>query len=524
MQMKLAVYDATLREGAQGAGAYFTVEEKLRIANLLDQLGISYVEGGNPSSNPKDMEFYARAPKLKTATLVAFGATCKHGMTPENDENVQALLRAETPAVALVGKSWDFQVRIVLGTTLEENLDMIYSTIAYFKAQGREVIFDAEHFFDGFKGNPSYSLKVMQAAKDAGTDWICMCDTNGGCFSHEVEQIVAQVRPGFEHLLGIHCHNDTGMAEANSIAAVRSGALMVQGTLNGWGERCGNADICTLLPNLQYKLGYSCIEERKLRDLTQVSRKFNRILNTQGNLHAPYVGTYAFAHKAGMHIDAVQKNTTSFEHIAPEAVGNKREFLLSEQAGRTAVLERVLKIAPGISRTSPELKRILDRLKQLENNGYQFELADASFELLVRREMQMYKPFFELKGFKVTVDQPSYDYRTASAWIDIGVGGEREISADLGDGPLDALNNAARRALERFYPSLKDVRLTDFKVNVLDSEKATGSTVRVVIESSDNDSTWTTVGVSKDIIYASWYALVDSLEYKLLKDEIKTDD
>ena len=522
--MKAILYDATLREGAQGPGASFTVEDKLKIVDMLDDLGVSYIEAGNPGSNPKDAAFFKRMEDhpLRQAKLAAFGATCRVGVAPEDDANIQALMSANTPVVTIFGKSWDFHVKEILKATPQENLDIIAITVRYFKDQGKEVVYDAEHFFDGYKRNPEYALKTLEAANGAGADWLCLCETNGGCFPHEVEAItnvVAARFPGAK--LGIHAHNDTGMAEANAVTAARCGALMVQVTIAGWGERCGNTDLFTLLPNLQLKLGYDCLPPEKLQSLVSFAHTFHELANLGVNPRAPYVGFNAFAHKAGMHIDAVAKNPTSFEHVPPDAIGAERAFLISEVAGRTAVLKKIQRIVPGVKKDSPDIKRIVQELKQLEYQGYQFEGADASFELMVLRTLGLHRPFFTLKGFKVIVNEPAAEGEVASAMVHILVDGVEEITAALGNGPVNALDRATRKALERFYPGLSSMVLSDYRVRVLDSKFATAAPVRVLIESSDLNQTWTTVGVSTDIIEASWHALVDSLEYKLFKDNVK---
>jgi 2-isopropylmalate synthase len=518
--MRPVIYDATLREGAQGAGASFTVEDKVRIVDMLDELGVAYIEAGNPGSNPKDAAFYERmrSHPLRQAKLVAFGATCRVGVRPEDDANIQALMSAQTPVVCIFGKSWDFHVTEILKATLEENLTIIKETVEYFKAQGKEVVYDAEHFYDGYKNNPEYALRTLQAAHDGGADWLCLCETNGGCFPMDVEKITRTVVERFGNNVGIHSHNDTGMAEANAVVAVHAGATMVQVTIAGWGERCGNTDLFTLLPNLQLKMGHQCVPPENLQTLVDFAHSFHELANMGVNPRAPYVGFNAFAHKAGMHIDAVAKNPTSFEHIRPELIGAERAFLISEVAGRSAVLKKIQRIVPDVAKDSPDIKKIVDKLKEMEYRGYQFEGADASFELMVLRTLGLHQPFFTLKSFKVIVNEPAPDGTSASAMVHICVDGTEEISAATGNGPVHALDQATRRALERFYPSLNTTALSDYRVRVLDSKFATAAPVRVLIESTDGTHTWTTVGVSNDIIEASWQALVDSLEYKLFKD------
>lgn len=515
------IFDSTLRDGAQAEGVSFSVEDKIKVVLALDELGIGYVEAGNPGSNPKDLEFFERIKdvKLNNTTIAAFGSTRRRGISPEEDGNLQALLSAGTDAVAIFGKSWDFHVTDIINTTLQENLEMIYDTIAYLKDKGKYVVFDAEHFYDGYKENHEYALKTLDAAAQAGADCLCLCDTNGGTFPREIYDITKLVAEKYEIAVGVHCHNDCGMAVANSVMAVQAGAAHVQGVMTGFGERCGNTNLSTVIPNLQCKLGYKCIPDENISKLTHTARRVSEIANLQLSIREPYVGKCAFAHKGGMHIDGVLKNSRSFEHIDPEVVGNERRFLTSEVAGRTTILSAMQKIVPTVEKNSPETIRVIEKLKELEYEGYQFEGADGAFELLIRKTLGKYKPFFELENFKIIGEHPPYsDGKTASAVIKVKVDGRSEITAAEGNGPVNALDKALRKALEVFYPSLSDVHLTDYKVRVLDGNSATASKVRVLIESSDGTSSWTTVGVSVDIIEASWIALVDSIEYKLIKD------
>ncbi len=521
MKGKVTIFDSTLRDGAQAEGVSFSVEDKIKVVLALDELGIGYVEAGNPGSNPKDLEFFERIKdiKLKNTIVAAFGSTRRRGISPTEDGNLQALLSVDTSAVAIFGKSWDFHVTDIINATLQENLEMIYDTISYLKDKGKYVIFDAEHFFDGYKNNHEYALKTLDAASQAGADCLCLCDTNGGAFPQEIYDITKLVVEKYEIAVGVHCHNDCGMAVANSVMAVQAGATHVQGVMTGFGERCGNTNLSTVIPNLQCKLGYSCIPDENVSKLTHTARCVSEIANLQLSIREPYVGKCAFAHKGGMHIDGVLKNSRSFEHIDPETVGNERRFLTSEVAGRTTILSAMQKILPTVEKNSPETSAVIEKLKELEYEGYQFEGADGAFELLIRKTLGKYKPFFELENFKIIGEHPSYsDDKTASAVIKIKVDGKSEITAAEGNGPVNALDKALRKALEVFYPSLSDVHLTDFKVRVLDGNSATASKVRVLIESSDGVSSWTTVGVSSDIIEASWIALVDSIEYKLIKD------
>lgn len=518
---KVLIYDSTLRDGAQAQGISFSIEDKLKIVDRLDRLGVSYIEAGNPGSNPKDLEFFERVGKikLKHAKVIAFGSTRRVNIPVDEDANVKSLLKADTPAIAIFGKSWDFHVTDILKTTLDENLKMIYDTISFFKSKNKEVVFDAEHFFDGYKANPDYAMKSLKAAFDAGADSLCLCDTNGGSFPNEVYEITSKVVNEFKADIGIHCHNDTGMAVANSIMAVQAGAVQIQGTMNGFGERSGNANLCTIIPNLQLKSEYECIPEENISDLTAAARYVSEVANVIHDERAPYVGRFAFAHKAGMHADAVNKNSTAYEHISPEAVGNERLFLMSEVAGRSAVLNLINNIDNTITKDSPQTKVILEKLKELEFKGYQYEGAESSFELVIRKVLGKYQQFFELGEFKVVVNEPSVSSANSSAMIKIKVDGQNEITADEGDGPVNALDKAVRKALERFYPQISEMKLTDYKVRVLDSNSATAAKVRVLIESTDGKEVWTTIGVSTDIIEASWQALVDSIEYKLIKDK-----
>jgi 2-isopropylmalate synthase len=518
---QIIIYDSTLRDGAQAQGISFTVDDKLKIVRALDKLGVSYIEAGNPGSNPKDLEFFERskALKLKNSKLIAFGSTRRANIDVYEDDNVNSLLKAGTSSVAIFGKSWDFQVIDIIKTTLEENLQMIYDTVSFFKNSGKEVIFDAEHFFDGYLANPSYAMKTLKTAVDAGADGICLCDTKGGAFPKDIYDITSKVIEQFSVAIGIHCHNDNGMAVAGSIIAVQAGAVQVQGTVNGLGERCGNANLCTIIPNLQLGKGFRCIPDESMHNLNSTARYISEIANIIHDERAPYVGSCAFAHKAGMHADAVNKNTAAYEIIDPEVVGNERVFLMSEVAGRSAILSMINQVDDTITKDSPETKRVLDKLKEMEYDGYQYEAAESSFELVIRKVLGKYHPFFDLREFKVIVNEPSIESgANSSAMIKIGVDGQEEITAAEGDGPVNALDKALRKALERFYPQVRKMKLTDYKVRVLDSTSATAAKVRVLIESTDGMEIWTTIGVSTDIIDASWKALVDSIEYKLIMD------
>ena len=518
MKKHIEIFDTSLRDGAQTSGISYTVEDKLKIVKMLDEFGVDYIEGGNPGSNPKDIEFYKRVNELglKHAKMVAFGSTRRPGKVASEDANVLSLLSANTGAVVIFGKSWLLHVEKVLNTTAEENLEMIKDTLSFCKSKGREVIFDAEHFFDGYADNPEYAIKVLKAARTAGADCLALCDTNGGMTPDRIGEIVAKVCAEVGGRVGIHTHNDNGMATANSIMAVKAGASQIQGTICGVGERCGNDNICSVVPTLQLKLGYECVPEESLGKLTKLAREFCEVANLAFDEKLPYVGGYAFSHKAGMHIDGVSKVSTSYEHVPPESVGNVRQLLMSEMSGRSALLAQLKDIDPELQKESPETTKVLEHLKNLEHEGYQFENATASLELAIFKELGMKKDFFELKYFKVMINEPGNDGQSSSALIKINVGGEEEISAAEGDGPVNALDMALRKALNRFYPEISDIKLTDYKVRVLDSDAATAARVRVFIESTDGKHVWNTIGVSTDIIEASWIALLDSMEYKFL--------
>ncbi len=525
LQQHITAYDSTLRDGAQAQGVSFTVEDKLKIVERLDALGIGYIEAGNPGSNPKDLVFFERVSelKLKHAKIIAFGSTRKPGISPQADNNLQSLLLAKTKAVAIFGKSWDYQVTDILRTSLAENLNMIADTVAYLKQQGKEVVFDAEHFYDGYKANPDYAMQTLRAAADAGADVLCLCDTNGGTFPDEVFEITKKIVETVNCKVGIHCHNDCEMAVANSVAAVKAGAVQVQGTINGIGERCGNANLCSIIPNLQLKLGLSCIPQENIADLASAARFVSEVANMMFNDKAAYVGHDAFSHKGGMHIDAVTKNPISYEHINPELVGNTRHILVSEVAGRSALLAKIQAVDATLTKDSIETKRLLEHLKSLEHDGYQFESAEHSFDLLIHKLLGRFQPFFALNEYNVSIHEFSANRsNNAVAKVKISVGEQVESVSAEGDGPVNALDKAIRRALERFYPQISEVRLVDYKVRVLDSDKATAAKVRVLIESADQNGSWTTIGVSTDIIDASWRAMLDAIEYKLLRDSQST--
>ena len=520
---QIEILDTTLRDGAQGEGISFSPEDKRNIARALGRLGIAFVEAGNPGSNPKDMEFFRRTEEFERefpgTRLVAFGSTRKKDLAVQEDENCAALLSAGTRWVAIFGKSWGLHVRDVLRTTPEENLAMIRETVAFLKEKGRSVIFDAEHFFDGYREDPDYARQTVLAARDAGADRIILCDTNGGTFPEEIGRVTGEMVKTLGVTVGIHTHNDTGCAVAAAMSAVEAGAGQVHGTYIGFGERCGNTNLSTVIPNLQLKKGYRCIPEDKLVRIGNTARYIAEVANLALPANLPYVGRSAFAHKGGMHVDGVTKNSATFEHIAPEAVGNRRHILLSEFAGRTAIAGRINQLDSSITRDSQVTAELIEKLKEMEHQGYAFESAAASFELFARKELGKYRPAFDLEYFKILGEQPAVKVdRSCSAIIKVKVGESIEITSAEGDGPVHALDMALRKALEVFYPTLSEVRLIDYKVRVMEGHMATAATVRVVIESTDGRSTWTTVGCSADIIDASWQALRDSMEYKLMKD------
>ena len=519
---RVQIYDTTLRDGAQTEGVAFSVEDKLRIVQELDSLGVDYIEGGFAGSNPKDEEFFERARKLhlENAKLVAFGSTRRTNRTAVEDRNMHHLLETGTKAVIVVGKSWGLHVTDVLRASLEENLAMIEDSVAFLKFSKREVLFDAEHFFDGYKTDAEYALKTIEAAARGGADYIILCDTRGGSMPLEIKEIFEVAAARVNVPLGIHAHDDAGVAVANSIVAVQAGAVQVQGTFNGYGERCGNADLCAVIPNLRLKLGVECISDEGLSRITGVSRLISELANLPHDEKLPYVGRSAFAHKGGLHADAVQKNPATYEHIIPEVVGNERRILVSDQAGRSAILMRLMSEHPELKKDSPVVQQIFDELKEAESCGYQFEGAEGSFELMMERVMGLYEQSFELKGFTVLVERSEDHSMRSQATIKlVDVDGNVEYQASEGHGPVDALSKALRRALRAFFPQLDSVRLTDFKVRVLDARSGTAAKVRVLLESSDGEKDWGTVGVSEDIIAASWEALVESIEYKLFKDK-----
>ena len=523
MSKKIIIYDTTLRDGSQTEGISFSVNDKIKIAERLDELGVHYIEGGWPGSNPKDKEFFtlAAGKKWKNAKISAFGSTRRAKTTASEDINLNELINSKAPAVTIFGKSWDLHVTDVIKTSLEENLSMIADSVSFLKKKKKEVFYDAEHFFDGYKHNPAYALKTLKTAQEAGADCIILCDTNGGTLPEEIRDVITKLRTKIKVPLGIHCHNDLDMAVANSIAAIEEGCIHVQGTFNGLGERCGNADLSTIIAILQTKMKYSSIPPAKIKTLTDAAYFLSEISNIKLADNHPFVGHSAFAHKAGVHIDAMLKNPLAYEHLDPRDVGNHRRFVTSELAGKMPIVLKAEQMNIKMDKKSPEAKKLLADLQLKEHQGYQFEAADASFELFMKRHLKRYKPFFQLEGFKVFTEKRFDGRLFAEASVRLSVNGKERYSAADGHGPVDALDRALRQVLNEFYPHLSDMHLRDYKVRVLDTKEGTAAKVRVLIESQDNHDSWTTIGVDENIIQASWEALIDSIEYKLLKDSKK---
>ncbi len=524
---KIELYDTTLRDGAQSEDISFSVEDKLRIAEKLDDFGIHYIEGGWPGANPRDAEFFRKAKnlKLRHAKLAAFGSTYHASNKVNNDPNIKALLSAKTPVVTIVGKTWDFHVREALRVSLQTNLELIYNTIAYLKKRVPQVFFDAEHFFDGYKANQEYALKALEAAVSGGTDCIVLCDSNGGTLPPEVERIIGELKTvrayrdtPLQTQFGIHAHNDSECAVANSIIAVKNGATQVQGTINGLGERCGNANLMSVIPNLKIKLKYDCVTDSNLKKIKDLSRFVTEISNLRPFKRQPYVGDSAFAHKGGIHVSAIQRHPETYEHIRPDLVGNYQRVLVSDLGGRSNIIRKIKDFKLKVDPDSPKVAQIVKELKDLENQGFQFEGAEASFELLIKKTFGLHRKFFDLAGFRLIVEKRKEGEAPISeATIMVKVGNKLEHTAATGHGPVNALDNALRKALEKFYPQLRHVKLIDYKVRVLTAGAGTAAKVRVLIESGDEMHKWGTVGVSENIIEASYQALVDSIEYKLLR-------
>lgn len=514
----LEIYDTTLRDGAQAEDVSFSAEDKVRVAQKLDELGVHYIEGGWPGANPKDIEFFRimKTTPLQHASVIAFGSTRKASNSVQKDQNLKALLAAETKTITLFGKTWSLHVTDALGISLAKNLELIGDSIAHLKSKGRRVFYDAEHFFDGYKTNPEYALNTIRKAVAAGAERVILCDTNGGAMPWEIRAICEVVRQEIKVPLGIHAHNDCEMAVANSLVAIETGIVQVQGTINGIGERCGNANLCSIIPNLELKMRRPALGER-LSHLKDVSGFVTEIANLMPNKHQPYVGDSAFAHKGGVHIHAVLKNALTYEHVDPKRVGNRQRVLVSDYAGRSGLLDKIEAYGIKLSKDHAKVQELIDTLKERENEGYQFEGAEGSFELLMRKAMGTHKPAFQLLGFRVIVEKKQEDGAPISeATVMVKVGGVVEHTAAVGAGPVNALDHALRKSLEKFYPQLQEVKLLDYKVRVLAANKGTESKVRVLIESGDHKDKWGTVGVSENIIEATWQALADSIEYKLL--------
>ena len=517
---KISIYDTTLRDGVQGEGISFSGAGKLRLVRRLDACGVDYIEGGYAGSNKKDRAFFedVRKEELSNAKVVAFGSTRRAGTRVQDDAFVSSILNAGTSVVTSVGKTWELHVRDVLRTTAAENLAMISDTISFLKESGKEVFLDAEHFFDGYKDNPDFARSALESAINAGVDVLVLCDTNGGSLPDEIYRITREIVRDSRVPTGIHVHNDMELAVANSLEAVRAGAVHVQGTINGYGERCGNANLCSIIPSLALKMGLSCLKSKSLADLRELSLFVDDLVNLRHDSKAPYIGQSAFSHKAGQHVNAVKKNPRTFEHIQPELVGNERRTLISELSGGSSVLLKAIELGIGRKKSTEGAQEILKTLKDLESKGYAFETADASFRILIQKVLKEHKPFFDLEGFKVIIEKRggSEPCRT-EATIKVRVNEDVEQTVAEGDGPVNALDKALRKALVRFYPEIAKVFLTDYRVRILDPEEATAAKTRVLIESSDGEESWGTVGVSENIIEASWEALVDSVEYKLFK-------
>ncbi len=517
--MTTTLYDTTLRDGSQGEGINFSLMDKLNIATRLDEFGVDYIEGGWPGSNQKDIAFFDEAKKRQwsRAKITAFGSTRRPNTATKDDPQIQLLLKAETPVITFFGKSWTLHVEEVLRTSPEENLQMIHDTVAFLKAEGREVIYDAEHFFDGYCADPDYALKTVRAAADAGADYVVLCDTNGGRLPAEVGNITDKVINTVATRVGIHSHNDCGLGVANAVAALEAGASQVQGTINGFGERTGNCNLTSVIPILELKLRQSILPEGHLGQLTTLSRYVDEVANLNHDIRAPFVGQASFAHKGGMHVNAVNKSAISYNHIEPEQVGNHQRILVGELSGRTNVMMKARELGLELDEKAESTRAILDQMKEKEAQGYEFEAADASFQLLVQRQIQTFKPWFELEEYHVSMRKNSvHGFTNCEATIKIRVDGDLIHTVANGDGPVNALDSSLRRALKEKYPEVTELQLTDYKVRIIDSKAGTAAKIRVFIESSDGDKSWGTVGVSDNIIEASWLALVDSIEFYLM--------
>lgn len=517
--MKIFTFDTTLRDGTQGESVSFSVEDKLLIAQKLDELGIDYIEGGWPGSNPKDKEFFLRARELnlQNAKLTAFGATRFAKNKVEDDANVAALLGAETPVVSIFGKTWDFHVRRALGITEAENLALIRDTVSYLKKHGREVVYDAEHFFDGYTANPDFALRTLEAAKSSGADVLCLCDTNGGTLPMQLVEIVAEVRRRFDGILGIHPHNDSDLAVANAIVAVEQGVTHVQGCINGYGERCGNANLCSILANLELKLGHTTIGRENLQNLTQVARLVAELANLPLRSDQPFVGKSAFAHKGGIHVSAVLKDSATYEHIKPEMVGNSQRVLLSDLSGRSNITYKLRQHGLTDHLSDTARRELLERIKQMEYQGYDFEAAEGTFELLVREATSSSFHPFDVMSYEVSTKLTSNSDTVTTASVTLRIDGNVHSATATGNGPVHALDVCLRQCLSSIYPAIMDVRLTDYKVRVMGAKGGTEAKVRVLVEWSDHRRSWATIGISDNVIDASWHALVDALRLELMR-------
>lgn len=514
----LEIYDTTLRDGNQAVGVAFSVTDKVKVVELLDSMGIDYIEGGWPGANPKDIELFKllKDKKLKNSTITAFGCTRKAGVKAEDDAVLNQLLEAETSVITIFGKSWDFHVEHALCTTLEENLKMIFDSVSYLKSQDKRVFYDAEHFYDGFKNNSEYALKTLESAFNAGAERLILCETNGGCLPAEITEITEIVKKHLpDAVIGIHAHNDGDVAVANSLAAVSAGAIQVQGTFNGYGERCGNANLCSIIPNLQLKMGYDILGDG-LKNLVYVSRQIHEIANMNVNEYAPYVGRSAFSHKGGVHASGVRRQSKTYEHVEPEFVGNTRRILISDQSGIASIKDKIDGKGYDFTIKQEDYKKILSYIKELEWQGYAFEDADASFELMVRKILGIKPKFFDVQGFRVISNTNNDNDLITEASVKVKVGDEILHTVSEGDGPGNALDLALRRALRPFYPRIRDFKLTDYKVRILDGADGTSAKTRVHVESSDGYERWDTVAVSRNIIEATYLAIVDSIDYGLL--------
>ena len=515
------IYDTTLRDGTQGYQISFSAEDKLRIARKLDEAGFHYIEGGWPGSNPRDMRFFQMAGEVefKYAKLVAFGSTRRPDLSPDECPNIRALLEANTDVVTIFGKSWDLHATEILGVSLDENISLISDSVRYLKSKGKEVIYDAEHFFDGYKNNTQYAIKTIQAALDAGADNIALCDTNGGTLTWELTEILKDVLSLIPpERLAIHAHDDCGLAVANSLSAVMLGVSMVQGTVNGYGERCGNADLISVIGNLSLKMKKRCLPESSVRSLTSLSRYVSDVANTPHVKSKPFVGSNAFAHKGGVHVSAILKNPVAYEHTDPELAGNRRRVIVSDLSGRSNIEYKAKELGIDLGKDSSVSKKIVRDIKKMEDEGYQFDTADGSLSLLMKRAVDNLSEPFSLESFRVIDEKTKNNSSHSQSMIKISVGGEYEITAAEGNGPVNALDNALRKALIKFYPRISEMHLVDFKVRILEGSDGTAAKVRVLLESRDDSEEWTTIGVSENIIEASWYALIDSMQYKLGKD------